>query len=155
MSFFEFKELIQEIRKRPLFSIISWVLKRFITFCIAAAIENLACTHRAVETIARFRCVPSAPGRAIGTSPKGRRGRAHMRNRCAKRRRLRARTRSSQDPHGYTWEHRCRSSQRTLLDLTPTQLDARPDGFLSRSPDLSQCHPCGSYSRGCLSAAAV
>ena len=45
---------------------------------MATAIENLVCTRRAAETMARFRYAPSAPCRATGTFPRARRGRARM-----------------------------------------------------------------------------
>jgi hypothetical protein len=64
----------------PFFPTLSLIL------CMASAIENLACTRRAAETTAPFRCAPSAPGRATGTFPRARRGRARRRSRCGRRR---------------------------------------------------------------------
>ena len=49
--------------------------------------ESRVCTRRAAETTAPFRCAPSARGRATGTSPRARRGRARRRSRCGRRRR--------------------------------------------------------------------
>ena len=52
--------------------------------CLAAAIGNLICIRRADETTAQFRFAHSVHGRATGTSPKARRGRARMWNMCGR-----------------------------------------------------------------------
>ena len=122
------------------------------SLCMSTAIENPSCTGRAAGTKARFRYALSVPGRATDTSPRVRRGRVHRRSRCGIRHRLRVRTRSYPEPRGCRWGCRCLSWQRTLLVLTPKQLDAGLGAPLSRPPNLRLCRPCGSYSTGCQSA---
>ena len=53
-------------------------------FCYVLVIENLVCTRRAAETTAPFRSAHSAPGRATGTFPRARRGRAHRWSMCGR-----------------------------------------------------------------------
>ena len=70
-------------------------------------------TRRGGATRCPSRCAPWGRGRATGTCPRGRPVRAHRWNRCGRRRRPRARTRSCPASRACTWPRRFRSWPRS------------------------------------------
>src|SRR5438874_2690745 len=65
-------------------------------------------TRRDGATTRLSRCVPAALGRATGTSPRARRGRARTQSTCGRRPRPRAQTRSYPEPRAETSLRQCR-----------------------------------------------
>src|SRR6266498_4001627 len=76
-------------------------------------------TRRGDATRGPSRCAPWGRGRATGTCPRGRPVRAHRWNRCGRRRRPRARTRSCPASRASTWPRRFRSWPRTRAHARP------------------------------------
>src|ERR1700730_9628583 len=84
-------------------------------------------TRRGGATKCPSRCAPWGRGRATGTCPRGRPVRAHRWNRCDRRRRHRARTRSGPASRACTWPRRFRSWPRARRQAPRRVSSVSPD----------------------------